>query len=181
LLINNSGFGSLGCFLESDLKQQVEMVDVNIRAVVDLTARLLPTIVSRGGGVINLASTAAFQSTPGMATYGATKAFLLHWSVALREEMKPHGVRVVAVCPGPTSTGFGARAGLGPKTVPSVLGQTPQEVAAIALRGFAADRAIVVCGFKNRGLAWFASHAPRSLSAHIAGRVIARVIRVGAR
>src|SRR5580704_2071483 len=97
LLINNSGFGSYGPFPEPDLAHQLGMIDVNIRALVQLTARLLPALRARGGVVMNIASTAAFQPTPWMATYGATKAFVLHWSLALNEELRGSGVRALAV------------------------------------------------------------------------------------
>jgi hypothetical protein len=112
LLINNSGFGSYGHFSASPLPQQLGIVDVNIRAPVHLTGRLLPMLLQRGGAILNVASTAAFQPTSFMATYGASKAFLLHWSLALNEELRGSGVNALAVCPGPTATGFSQRAGL---------------------------------------------------------------------
>ncbi len=179
LLINNSGFGSLGCFLESDFAQQLEIVDVNVRAAIDLTARLLPALSHQGGHILNIASTAAFQPTPHMATYGASKAFLLYWSLALREELRRSGVGVTAVCPGPTATGFGVRAGLAAGTVSGRFGHTAQQVALMALKGFAGNRPVVICGARNRFLAWFASHTPKAFSARIAGKVIDRAIRPG--
>lgn len=174
LLINNSGFGIFGRFLESKIDQQLGMIDVNIRAVVELTSRLLPTIIARRGGIINIASTAAFQPTPLIATYGATKAFVLHWTLALREELRGSGVRVLAVCPGPTNTEFAMRAGLESGVVTPGLGQTPQEIAAESLRAWAADRGMVVNGWRNRALARVASLAPKNLAAFVAARVIRR-------
>ena len=88
LIINNSGFGDYGTLAELDHAKQLSMIDLNVRAVVDLTARLLPQILERGGRVVNIASTAAFQPTPQMATYGASKAFVLNWSLALNEELR---------------------------------------------------------------------------------------------
>lgn len=172
LLINNSGIGSLGCFLERDFAHETELVDVNIRAVVELTGRLLPLLRERGGAVMNIASTAAFQPTPLMSTYGATKVFLLHWGLALRTELKPLGLRVVTICPGPTATEFGARAGLPEGALVGVHSQTAKQVATEALLGLAKDRAIVVCGAKNRWVARFARHAPKRLATWLAARVI---------
>ena len=175
LLINNSGYGSYGCFLEADLGKELGIIEVNIRALVEVTGRLLPTIKARGGAIINLASTAAFQPTPFMATYGASKAFVLHWSLALREELRSSGVHVLAVCPGPTSTGFGARAGVKPGSVPGGRGQTPDDVVEISLRSLAARKALVICGWQNWFVATFVSLLPKTWAAALAARIIGRV------
>jgi short-subunit dehydrogenase len=177
LLINNSGYGSFGRFLEADLGNELGMIDVNIRAMVELTGRLLPTLKARGGAIINIASTAAFQPTPLLATYGASKAFVLHWSLALREELKGSGVHVLAVCPGPTATGFGTRAGVKSDSVPGGVGHGPDDVVKISLRALAARRAVVVCGWKNRILAAFSALLPKTWTAALALRVIGRVQR----
>lgn len=174
LLINNSGFGTYGRFLESKTEDQLGMIQVNIRGLVDLTSQLLPTLRVRGGGIINVASTAAFQPTPFLATYGATKAFVLHWSIALNEELRGTGVTVLAVCPGPTKTGFARRAGLGSKGVPDVLGQTPEEVAVEALTAWAAGKSLIVSGWKNRLAARLSALAPKPLSARVSAWVIRR-------
>jgi short-subunit dehydrogenase len=175
LLINNSGYGSFGRFLEADLGNELGIIDVNIRALVEVTGRLMPTLQARGGAIINIASTAAFQPTPFMATYGASKAFVLNWSLALREELRGSGVQVLAVCPGPTSTGFGARAGVRADSVPGGVGQTPEDVVEISLRALAARRALVVCGGKNRLVAAAASLLPKTWATALAARIIGRV------
>ena len=175
LLINNSGYGSCGGFLEADLGNELGIIEVNIRALVEVTGRLLATIKARGGSIINIASTAAFQPTPYLATYGASKAFVLHWSLALAEELRCSGVSVLTVCPGPTSTGFGARAGVKPGSVPGGQGQTPDAVARISLRALAKGRSLVVCGWRNRMVAAFASLLPKTWSAALAARLISRV------
>jgi short-subunit dehydrogenase len=174
LLINNSGYGSYGRFLEADLGEELGIIDVNIRALVEITGLLLSTLKMRGGAIINIASTAAFQPTPLMATYGAGKAFVLHWSLALGEELRGGGVRVLAVCPGPTATGFAARAGVQSGTAPGGQGQTPDTVAEISLRALGAGRSLVVCGWKNRLVAYFASLLPKTWAAALALRVISR-------
>lgn len=181
LLVNNSGYGSVGPFLEAELGNELGILDVNIRALVEITGLLLPTLVKRGGAIINIASTAAYQPTPLMATYGASKAFVLNWSVALREELKGSGVQVLAVCPGPTRTGFSERAGVVSGSAPGGAGQTPDEVVEISLRALRARRGVVICGGRNRLVALFSSMLPLAWSGAIARRLIAKVKRTGGR
>ncbi len=150
------------------------MIDVNVRAVVDLTARLLPVLRERGGAVVNIASTAAFQPTAHMATYGATKAFVLHWSLALNEELRGSGVRALAVCPGPTATEFFKRAGLKQGAVSDRWGQTVDDVVNESLRALAKGRAQVVCGWGNWFLTVVASRLPKPLAARIGAAVLVK-------
>lgn len=173
LLINNSGFGAYGRFPEPNLGEQLAMADVNMRAVLHLTGLLLPELKRRGGAIMNVASTAAFQPTPYLATYGATKSFLLHWSVALGEELRGSGVPVLAVCPGPTSTGFSQRAGLKPGQLAEGPRMTSEQVVMASYRALAAGKSIVIPGAKNRFLAGLAGLVPKPLAARIAGRMIA--------
>ncbi len=115
LLINNAGIGDYGDFAESDRSMQVKIVQLNIAVLVDLTHRFLPGMrARRAGGVINLSSVAAFQSMPYFSIYAATKAFILSFSEALWAENKSYGVHVLAVCPGPSDTGFFKEAGFPP-------------------------------------------------------------------
>ena len=174
MLINNSGFGGYGKVDELERRHQLEMVDVNVRAVVDLTARLLPELRARGGAVVNIASTASFQPTAHMATYGATKAFLLHWSLALNEELRGDGVRVLAVCPGPTATEFFKRAGLKQGAVSDRWGQTADEVVLEAFGALARGRAQVVCGWLNWVLAAGAARLPKPWAARVGAAVLAK-------
>ncbi len=174
ILINNSGFGAYGRFPEPSADHQLEMLDVNIDAVVQLTAGLLPLLRARGGAIVTVASTAAFQPTAYMAAYGASKAFVLHWSLALNEELRGTGVRALAVCPGPTATDFFRRAGLKQGSVPDALGQTSDQVVEESLRALADGRALVVTGWKNKLLTAFSSKLPKPLVARIAARVLAR-------
>ena len=113
-LINNAGFGLAGRFDELPLERQLEMIDLNIRALTDLSFIVINDMVLKGGGaILNVASTAAFQPGPGMAVYFATKAYVLSFTEALHEEWKSRGIRVTALCPGPTATEFGSVAGFG--------------------------------------------------------------------
>ncbi len=174
LLVNNSGFGGYGKSDELDRGHQLEMIDLNVRAVVDLTNRLLPELRKRGGAVINIASTAAFQPTAYLATYGATKAFLLHWSLALNEELRGSGVRALAVCPGPTATEFFKRAGLKQGAVSDRFGQTCDDVIETTLRALAGGRAQVVSGWGNWFVAAFSSRLPKPLAARVGAAILAK-------
>jgi hypothetical protein len=168
LLINNSGYGVYGRFSESP-GDQVGMLDVNARAPLVLTAGLLPEIRARGGVIVNVASVAAFLPTPHLATYSATKSFLLHWSLCLDNELRGSGVRTLALCPGPTSTDFFKRAGLKEGAVPDAFGQTIDEVVRAALRAIERGRPLVVSGWKNRLLAAFVGFVPKPLMTTLSG------------
>ncbi|HET9785474.1 MAG TPA: SDR family oxidoreductase [Terriglobales bacterium] len=171
LLINNAGLGSCGYFSDLDLARELEIVQVNVAALVELTRGCVPAMVARGtGAVMNVASTAAFQPVPGLATYAASKAFVLSFSRALHEELRGHGVHVMALCPGPTETGFFEVAGARPR--PPI--QTPAQVAELALRGLRERRAVVVCGGRNRALAALTPRLPAGLVTRVAGRGIRR-------
>jgi hypothetical protein len=168
LLVNNSGFGVYGRFPGPSVADQLEMLDVNIRAVVHLTGGLLPALKARGGAIVTIASTAAFQPTAFLSAYGASKAFVLHWSLALNEELRGTGVRALAVCPGPTSTAFFKRAGLGEGAVPDFLGQTSEQVVMAALRALESGKAMVVSGWLNKVLAALVTKLPKPLAARLA-------------
>jgi len=174
LLINNSGFGAYGRFPEPNLEHQLELIDVNIRGLVNLTGRLLPLLRARGGAILNVASTAAFQPTPYMATYGASKAFVLHWSLALNAELRGSGVSALAVCPGPTTTDFSKRAGMNSNFNVSSLTMTCEPVVMAALRALAAGRSQVVTGWKNKVTAFIGSKLPKPLIARLAEKILAR-------
>ncbi len=174
LLINNTGFGSYGPFPEPNLSQQLEMMDVNMRALVQLTGLMLPLLRERGGAVINIASTAAFQPTAYMATYGATKTFVLHWSLALNEELRGTGVRMLAVCPGATATGFFQRAGMQPGNALEQAGMSCDAVVTMALRALAAGRSQVVTGWKNKLSAFAGSLPSKPFAARVAAKLVAR-------
>ena len=183
LLVNNSGLGDYGPIQDLELSKQLEMIDLNIRAVVDLTAQLLPQIRERGGAVMSIASTAAFQPTPYLATYGATKAFVLNWSLALNEDLRGTGVRAMAVCPGPTRSNFFKRAGFETPPMQSggfnkYLDMTADEVAEKALAGLAKGKALVVTGRMNKCIAFFGGKAPRVWVTRIGGRIL-RKMRLG--
>jgi uncharacterized protein len=170
LLINNSGFGSYGRFPAKELERQLDMVEVNISAPLHLTGLLLPEIVRRGGGIINMSSLAGLQPTPYMATYGATKSFILDWSLALREELKIHGINVLAVCPGPTESNFFKSAGFAAPPCRSGFAgnNTANFVVDCALHAFSRKKGIVVTGWRNKMAAFFTSFLSRTCKAAVA-------------
>lgn len=180
LLVNNSGFGDYGPAQVADVGKQLNMIDLNVRAVVDLTLQLMPEMLERGGSIMNIASTAAFQPTPYLATYGATKTFVLNWSLALNEDLRGTKVRAMAVCPGPTRSNFFKRAGFDTPPMESggfnkMLDMTADEVAEIALRGLAKNKPLVVTGWKNKCIAFFGSKSPRVWVTRMGGKVLRKM------
>lgn len=173
LLINNAGIGSYGFFPSDDSGRDAAIVSLNVGAVVEVSARLMPHMIARGGAILNIASIASFQATPFAATYGASKAFLLNWSVAVREELRPRGIPVVAVCPGPVRTPFFTSAGLDGTQADGSLGLDADQVVRCALKGLARDRAIVVPGMRNKFIRAASALVPRTWAAHVSKRVLA--------
>jgi len=174
LLFNNSGFGSFGAFAELPLERELAMIDLNVRGLVQLTGLLLPKLLRRGGTVINVASTLAYVPSPFAATYGATKAFVLHWTLALDAELRGSGVRALAVCPGTTATSFFTAAGAAGNALASPLTLTPDAVAQAALRALARGRGQVVPGFWNKVYTLAAARLPKGLAAQAAARFLSR-------
>jgi short-subunit dehydrogenase len=163
LLINNSGFGTYGPFPEPGHDRCLEMVDLNMRAPLVLTGRLLPQLLERGGAIVNISSIAGFQPTPLMTVYGATKAFVLNWSLGLWQDLRESDVHVLCVCPGPTSTNFFRAAGFAKPPAPDWLGQKTSQVIDESLRALAADKPLVICGWQNKLQVAISSRLPRVL------------------
>ncbi len=168
VLVNNAGLSTMGPVHRSDPEAELNMVEVDVAAVVDLTSRFLPAMVERGaGGVLNVASTAAFQPLPGQAGYGAGKAFVLSYTQSLSGELKGTGVTATVLCPGPVATGFGEAAGFtkedAENALPSFMWLPAAEVAAQAVEGLDRGRVVVIPGAANKAGAAFARLAPRRL------------------
>lgn len=171
MLVNNAGFGSFGDFAKLELKRELNMIDLNVKAVVELTHRFLqPMRQQKTGAIINVASTAGFQPVPFMANYAATKAFVLSFSEALWEENRPYGVHVMALCPGVTETNFFEVARS--QKPPARAAQTPEEVVETALRALRRGKSHAVSGWTNIIMVEAERLAPRSLVTRIAGRMM---------
>jgi uncharacterized protein len=171
MLINNAGFGSMGDFPKLDLAKELQMIDLNVKTVVELTYRfLIPMRERKQGTIINVASTAGFQSVPYMATYAATKAFVLSFSEALWEENRKHGVHVMALCPGVTETNFFEASKMDRPPMRSV--QTAEEVVDVALRGMARRKSSVVSGWTNFLMVETERFVPRSMVIKITGKAL---------
>ena len=174
VLVNNAGFGHQADFSTSPRERMVEMVRLNVEAVVDLTSRFIGPMTERGrGSVINIASTAAFQPLPGSAVYAASKAFVLSFSEAIRTELRGSGVSVTAVCPGPVRTEFTGTAGIPgvEDRTPGVVWTSAEDIARHAVDGAARDKRVVVPGVLTRAGALAGQHSPRAVALPLIGRI----------
>jgi len=173
VLVNSAGFGVYGLFAGTDRGKELEMIQVNVVTLTDLTKLLLPAMLEgRQGNILNVASTAAFQPGPLMAVYYATKAYVLSFSEALANELEGSGVRVTALCPGPTETQFQKDAGLGEtRLFKSPLLMDARSVARAGYEGMKKGKRIVIPGFGNKLLVQSERFAPRRLVAAIARKI----------
>jgi hypothetical protein len=151
IIVNNAGFGLHGPAAEIDRAEQLAMIDLNIRALTDLSLRWIDSFVKHRGGILNVASVSGFMPGPGMAVYYASKAYVLSFTEALSRELSPIGVKVTVLCPGPVKTEFQLRAGIDTKQQPPrFLRLTPAEVAEQGYEGFMAGKRLVVPGLGNK-------------------------------
>jgi uncharacterized protein len=172
LLVNNAGFGLIGRFAELDAKRERQMIDLNVGTLTDLCRAVAPGMIERkSGGILNVASTAAFQPGPKMAVYFATKAFVLSLTEALHEELKPHGISVTCLCPGPTRTEFGEVAGFGGNGLFDRIAMQAPEVVRQGLEALDRNKAVAVTGFVNKLGAVGGRFVPRSVVRKIAGAI----------
>ncbi len=169
LLVNNAGFATHGCFESLPAQRDHDEVMVNVTAVVGLCHAFIPGMLARGGAVINVASTAAFQPLPFMAVYGATKAFLVSFSYALGEEYRDRNIRVLALCPGPTETNFFEVIGSKKAAVGKL--RSADQVVATGLHALEKGRGFVVDGMGNAVSGFMARLLPSAFTAKMAGRI----------
>jgi short-subunit dehydrogenase len=170
-LINNAGFGLAGTFADRPLERQREMIDLNIRTLTELCHLVLPAMRAAGkGAILNVASTAAFQPGPNMAVYYATKAYVLSFTEALHHEMKGTGIRVSALCPGPTTSEFSDVADSHSPTLERMKMPAAPVVEA-GLDGLDRNKAVVIPGFKNK----IGAQASRFLTRAAMRRIIGRI------
>jgi hypothetical protein len=168
ILVNNAGLSTTGIVAKSVPEKELNLIEVDVAAVVDLCSRFLPGMVDRHrGAILNVASTAAFQPLPGQAAYGAAKAFVLSYTHSLRGELRGTGVSATALCPGPVDTGFGEAAGFSKEEAESALPQVMwvpvDQVAKAGIDGLAAGKAVVIPGRINRVAASLSRVTPPEL------------------
>jgi uncharacterized protein len=163
VVVNNAGFGLLGPAASLSRAEQLAMVDVNVRSLTELSLAFVDALERRRGGILNIASVAAFLPGPNMAVYYATKAYVLSFSDALHWELRGRGIRVTALCPGPVPTEFQARAGFSGKFNTDILTQTAEQVAEQGYRGLREGRRVVVPGLANLTTTMLVRLVPRRL------------------
>jgi short-subunit dehydrogenase len=175
ILVNNAGLATLGPVAESSPEAELNLVEVDVAAVVDLCSRFVPSMVKRGrGAVLNVASVGAFGPVPWQASYGAAKAFVLSYTHAMREELKGTGVTAATLCPGPVHTGFGEALGIpdevAEKSLPKFLWQEADAVAKAAVDGLASGKSVIIPGMSNRIAAVVNHLTPRRLLLSLVAR-----------
>lgn len=175
LLVNNAGFGTTGRFVDLPVERELEMIELNVVALVRLTRAALGPMVARGdGSIVNVSSMAGFQALPRTATYAATKAFVTIFTESVAEEVRGTGVTVQALCPGFTRTEFHGTNNYDVSRVPKVTWQSPDQVVDASLRGIDHRRVVVVPGALNRLTATVSWLTPRSVVRRVAAAVVRR-------
>jgi short-subunit dehydrogenase len=150
IVVNNAAFGLYGEAARLDRSSQLAMIDLNARALTDLSLRFIESLARHRGGILNVASLAAFVPGPSMAVYHATKAYALSLSEALHQELKPQGIKVTVLCPGPVKTDFLELSGMGDDLYPRFLARSAGRVAQDGYNGFMAGRRVVIPGSHNK-------------------------------
>ena len=166
-VVNNAGFGLIGSAATLDRGKQLAMINLNIRALTELSLAFVDSLARTRGGLLNVASVAGFLPGPGMAVYYASKAYVLSFSEALHRELAPHGVRVTCLCPGPVETEFGARAGSIEDGPPGILTVSAVRVAEAGYRGLMRGQRVVVPGIGNKIVTLLTRITPRALQLEI--------------
>jgi short-subunit dehydrogenase len=162
-IVNNAGFGLIGLAGERDREDLLRIIDVNVRALTELSVAFIDSLARHRGGLLNVGSVAGFLPGPGMAVYYASKSYVLSLSEALHSELKAAGVRVTVLCPGPVPTEFALRAGLREQLAPGPLTQSAERVAELGYRGLMKGQRIVVPGMANKMITTIVPLVPRRL------------------
>lgn len=174
LLINNAGFGDYGLFHTVSPERIEQMIQLNIMALTQLCRLYLPNMIEQGkGGILNVASTAAFQPGPGMSVYFATKAYVLSFSEGLYEEVNKHGIRVSALCPGPTNTAFFDVANMKDSRLTKLMPMpSAKQVAELGYQSVSNGKAVAIYGTMNRFMVFLLRFVPRSWVRKLTGKLI---------
>jgi hypothetical protein len=162
-LVNNAGFGAFGEAAEIPIADQLKLIDLDVRALTDLTLRFADSVTRHRGGILNVASIAGFLPGPGLAAYHAAKAYVISFTESLHQELGAEGVRVCALCPGPVETEFFDRAGIPAGYFPAFLARTPERVARAGYEGLMTGHRVVVPGKPNRVITLLPRLVPRGL------------------
>ena len=170
-VVNNAGFGLFGYAIELDRAEQLGIIAVNILALTDLSLRFSDSLIRHRGGILNLGSLASFLPGPGMAVYYASKAYVLSFSEALRQELAPWGVRVTALCPGSVSSEFQARAGIKPGFEHVIMNVSASDVAQAGYRGLMANKRVVLPGLGTKIVPFLLRLFPRGFVLAAVGRL----------
>jgi uncharacterized protein len=175
MLLNNAGYGLHGDFLETPVARTVDMIQLNITSLTELTYLFGREMAARGSGhILLVASLLAFQAVPSYAAYAATKAYVLAFGEALHDELRPHGVVVTTLCPGHTATGFDAAAGATTSHLLRLLTMKPRPVAASGIGALLQGKAMVVAGLSNKMAAFSNRLTPRSMQRATMRRIMGR-------
>jgi uncharacterized protein len=150
IVVNNAGFGLSGAASTLDRNEQLAMIDLNVRALTELSLTFVESLARHRGGILNVASIAAFLPGPGMAVYYASKAYVLSFSEALHRELSGRGIKVTALCPGPVVTEFQARSGMRLPAVARIFELPAKDVAQIGYRGLMRGKRVVIAGIGNK-------------------------------
>ncbi len=175
LLINNSGFGGYGLFPEPNLQHNTDMIDVNVRGLTYLSGKFVEILRSRGGGIINVASTAAFQPCPYLNVYAATKSYVLNFSLALDYELRKFNCTCLCLCPGPTSTNFFRRAGFDKRPLKNDFGHEPWQVAETCIKAYCAGKNLKIVGALNFILSSLNKLVPLRFVGKFSGWILSKV------
>jgi short-subunit dehydrogenase len=162
-VVNNAGFGLVGVAAALDRDEQLAMIDLNVRALTELSLAFVDSLQRYRGGILNVGSVAGFLPGPGSAVYYATKAYVLSFTEALHSELKPRGIKVTVLCPGPVPTEFAARAGVTEALAPGMLTQTAETVAEAGFNGLMRNKRMVVPGLGNKLVTLAVRVLPRRL------------------
>jgi hypothetical protein len=174
-LINNAGFGFSGPFLDSEMKNYEEMLDVNIYSLMNLSYLFLKDMIKKKrGGIINISSLASYQPMPYFSVYAASKSFVTSFTLALHEEYRDQGINILGVCPGYTKTNFNKRAQVSSKTIPGYV-MTSEDVVEQSLKAFSKGKYIIINGKINKFVKFITSFLPT----RFAMRMVKSIIKKG--
>ena len=166
-LVNNAGYGLLGQAAKLDRGDQLSMIDLNCRSLTEMSLRWIPSLARHKGGILNVASISGFTPGPGMSVYNASKAYVISFSDGLRRELRPKGIKVTVLCPGPVPTEFQSRAGIMDVHYPRGFDCTADFVAGQGYKGLMKGRPVVVPGLHNKIVPWLPRFLPRTVIASL--------------